>query len=200
MRAQSQALGAHELVGWESRVWAQVACLLAVCGCSLPLLLDLGVELAPPLDRFNAWLRSRTARETTGFVGLGIIAFQVSLATVKRLARGEGAALHWWRTLHQLLPIALLVVALLHTRGKAAGQLDRWLITVLVLQIYLVQAGHLAKAFLAENAGSRWLAMLDRAANRDDGVVHQLGLRLHVLLAVVVVFLLAAHVVAVYYF
>jgi hypothetical protein len=102
--------------------------------------------------------------------------------------------------LHQIAPISLLIVALLHTRGKAGVHLNRWLIITLLLQIYLVQVGHVAKAFLAEHASSRWLAALEKAANRPDGAVHRIGIRLHVLLAVAVVYFLSAHVLAMYYF
>jgi len=200
VRAPTAVHDAHELVGWEARVPFQVACFLAVCACTLPLLAGLGLELQPPLHRLQVWFESRVGREATGFVGLGIIAFQVSLGVMRRMF-GRGSATHaLWRALHQLLPIGLLLIALLHTQGHLGSNLNRWLVGVLLAQIYLVQAGHVAKALLANHGGSLWLSRLDRAANDASGVVHRVGLRLHVLLAVTVVILLAVHVLAAYYF
>ena len=198
-RAAVQGYEAHELVGWEARVWFQLLCLVGVTVCSAPLLAgELGVPLRLPLRRLADWLATREARETTGFVSGGIILFQASLSVNKRLLGGH--VVHVWRTAHQVLPIGLLFMALLHTRGDAGVNLNRWLITVLLLQIYLVQAGHVAKAFLAEHASHPLLGRLNRAANGGDGLLHRVGLRLHVLLAVTVVILLGAHVFSVYYF
>jgi hypothetical protein len=192
---------AHQLIGWERRVGWQLICLAALCFCALPLIVaELGLELRPPLDRFHPWLMSRAARETTGLVAGGIVLFQLSLGVGRQLASGRAVLFHWWRAAHQVLPIALVFVLLLHTRGRAGVNLNRWLITVFLLQVFLVQAGHLMKAFVAAYGTHRLLAKLDRSANDRDGFMHRLGLQLHVLLAITVAVLLSFHVFAVYYF
>jgi hypothetical protein len=191
---------AHELIGWETRVHWQLLCLLAIGLCSAPLLAaQLGLSLSlPGADRFNAWLASRDAREVTGYVCGGIVLFQATLGIAKRFLRGQ--ALHVWRSAHQVVPIALLFVVLLHTRGSVGVNLNRWLVTALLAQVYLVQAGHLMKAIIAEHATAMGFGWLDYAANHRDGFVHRMGLAVHILLAVVVVVLLSTHLISVYYF
>jgi hypothetical protein len=188
---------AHQLIGWETRVHWQLLCLVAIGLCSAPLLAaQLGLPLR--LERLNAWLASREARELTGYASGGIVLFQASLGVAKRALRGQ--ALHIWRSAHQVVPIALLFVVLLHTRGNVGINLNRWLITALLAQIYLVQAGHLMKAIVAEHAAAMGFSWLDRAANHHDGLVHRMGLGLHILLAVVVMVLLSTHLISVCYF
>jgi hypothetical protein len=190
---------AHELIGWETRVHWQLLCLVAIGLCSAPLLAaQIGLPLRLPADRINEWLSTREARELTGYISGGIVVFQASLGMVKRFMRGQ--ALHAWRSAHQVVPIGLLFVILLHTRGDVGMNLNRWLITALLAQVYLVQGGHLMKAIVAEHATAMGFAWLNRAANHRDGLVHRLGLSVHVLLAVVVVILLSTHLVSVYYF
>jgi hypothetical protein len=190
---------AHELVGWESRVHWQLLCLVAIGLCTAPLLLaQLGLPLRLPAERITRWLATREARELTGYVSGGIVLFQASLGIAKRALRGQ--ALQLWRSAHQVLPIALLFTVLLHTRGNVGVNLNRWLITALLVQVYLVQAGHLMKAIVAEHATTPGFDRLDRVSNHPDGVVHRMGLSLHVLLAVVVLVLLCTHLISVYYF
>jgi hypothetical protein len=190
---------AHELIGWETRVHWQLLCLLAIGVCSAPLFAaQLGLPLRLPSERISAWIASREACELTGYISGGIVFFQASLGMAKRLLHGQ--ALHLWRAAHQVVPIGLLFVILLHTRGHVGMNLNRWLITALLAQVYLVQVGHLMKAIVAEHATAMGFAWLDRAANHHDGLVHRLGLTMHVLLAVVVVILLSTHLVSVYYF
>jgi len=191
----------HELIGWEARVSWQLACLLGLVLCSLPLLVDLGLALSPlGLDHLEDWLRSRQARETTGAVAGGIIAFQVSLSGVKRLAGLRRIPFHLWRTAHQVAPLLLVFVLLFHTRGRLGDNLNRWLISVLLAQLFMVQAGHVAKAFIAGHAGNLRFAGLHQLANGKDGFVHRAGLHLHVLLAITVVILLVSHMLSVWYF
>jgi len=192
-------IAAHQLIGWETRVHWQLLCLVAIGLCSAPLLAaQLGLPLRLPAERINAWLASREARELTGYASGGIVLFQASLGMAKRFLHGQ--ALHFWRSAHQVVPIGLLFVILLHTRGHVGVNLNRWLITALLAQVYLVQAGHLMKAIVAEHATAMGFGWLDRTANHRDGLVHRLGLSVHVLLAVVVVILLTTHLVSVYYF
>ena len=191
---------AHELIGWEARVTWQLLCLAAVGACSAPLFAaQLGLSFSlPAAHELNAWLVTRNARELTGFLSGGVILFQASLGVAKRLLGQR--PLQLWRTAHQILPIALLFVALLHTRGSVGVHLNRWLISVLLLQIYLVQSGHLMKAFVAEHASNPSFGWQNGAVNGRDGVVHRIGLHLHVLLAMAVLVLLATHVGSIYYF
>src|SRR5687767_15097655 len=117
---------AHELVGWETRLHWQLAYLLGLFLCSLPLLVGaFGLSLAPPLARFTAWLGTRDARETTGFIAGGIVAFQLAFSLRKRLGVGHAIPFHLWRTAHQIAPLALVFVVLLHTRGEAGVNLNR---------------------------------------------------------------------------
>lgn len=190
---------AHELIGWETRVHWQLLCLLAIGVCSAPLLLaQLGLPLLLPAERITAWVATREARELTGYVCGGIVLFQASLGAAKRALHGQ--ALQLWRSAHQVVPIVLLFAVLLHTRGNVGVNLNRWLITALLAQVYLVQAGHLMKAIVAEHATTPALSWLDRAANHRDGIIHRTGLSLHVMLASVVVVLLSTHLISVYYF
>jgi hypothetical protein len=191
---------AHELVGWEAGVGIQLACLIAFSLCSLPLLAsEIGLAL-PRWPLLDAWLGTRNARITTGLLASGIVLFQLSLSARRRLVLGRSIAVHSWRTAHQLAPFGLVVLVLLHTRGRSGVNLNRWLVSVFLIQALLVLGGHVMKAFVARYGSRGALAKLNHSANTAEGLIHRAGVRLHVLFAVSFVVLLLVHVLSVYYF
>ncbi len=148
--------------------------------------------------------QDRTFRLATGFVGVGLVLFQLSLAAGARLARRRPQSLRAWRALHRLTALPLLLILALHTGGDPGINLNLALTVVLAGMMFLTQAGHVAKARAREQAaiapGNLRTQRTHATLNSSAGVVHLAGFQLHVLLAVVATILLGAHVLAVYYF
>lgn len=190
----------------EPSVGAEMALLGLMAAAMLPFALPLvagprGTGIAAALQQAA---QDRTLRLATGFVGVGLVLFQVSLSAGARLAQRRPRSLRAWRALHRLTGLPMLLILALHTGGNPGVNLNLALTVVLAGMMFLTQAGHVAKARARERAASaphNLRAQRTHAAlNGSAGVVHLAGFQLHVLLAVVATILLGAHVLAVYYF
>jgi hypothetical protein len=174
---------------------------------AMPLLASaLGEDQASrPLAVFAPLLESRLYRQLSGGLGLGLIVFQASLASRRRLAAARPGMWRRWEGWHRHAGVPLLLVALAHTGGRAGLNLNRLLLLCLLGMVLLTQASHVMKAYLwsrAHHAERPRAADLqrDEAANSAEGWLHQAGLQTHVMLATALAILLLAHVWSVYYF
>jgi hypothetical protein len=186
-------------------VWHESILFLLTLAAGMPLLASLLNDAAGALGAFAPLLESRLYRQLTGALGLGLIAFQGSLASRRRLGGGHPALWRRWAGWHRHAGVPLLVVALAHTGGRAGHNLNRWLLACLLGMVLLTQVSHVLKAHLWSRgradahphpADLRW----NEAANTDEGWLHQAGLQTHVMLATALAVLLLVHVWTVYYF
>lgn len=201
LRVDSELPRASELIGWEARPSLQLLCWIGVSVCMLPVVCDaLQVKLPLHFGQLDPWLAERATREWSGIATGTLLLSQFVFGVLRRLMLRSREAFHRWRTAHELVPLALLGASLLHTRGHVGNNLNRWLVSILLLQIALVQAGHVTKAIASRYAAHRLFAVLDRASNSHTGFVHRAGVTIHVLLASCVLVLFACHVLSIWYF
>jgi hypothetical protein len=178
-----------------------------------PLLASLATEpeARQPVGVFASWLERPYFRLMSGYAALAVIVLQLLIA-VRLRARLPGG-LPAWKAVHKRSALLLLMLVVLHTGGRWGLNLNGWLVASLVAMILVAQAGHIAKAAIAERRdavsaclGASSLEDAERAerlhelANGDRGSLHRAGLLLHVTLAAIVSTLVGFHVFGFYFF
>jgi len=186
---------------WNSDLRLELGTLMLMVLLAMPLLLS---PWRGQISILEGLLQSHRYREISGFVALGLIAFQMLLALRKRTALRLPLRLDGLRRVHKLFGVPLLIVIVMHTGGRVGQNLNRWLLSSLVGMIFIAQTSHVMKAYLAERAADPAAVVairrMNQLTNSGDGWVHQAGLQLHIALAVTTVALLGFHVLSVYFF
>lgn len=184
----------------ELAVWGAMAAAALPLGLSLVSAV-LGSEGAP----LGLFPPDRTLRLVTGYTALALMLFQVLLAARSRRRGRFPGSVGGWRAVHRLLGTPLLLLVVTHSGGRLGGNLNLALLATLMGMMFVTQTGHVAKAYVRQQAkraptADFRTARLHEAINGESGPIHLVGLQLHVVLAALATVLLGFHVLTVYYF
>jgi hypothetical protein len=181
-------------VRWENR--RSTAAWLALGGLVIaaPFAAVLAGARPPELALLASPRHARLFREVTGFAALGAVLLTLAFSLRLR-SRGGSPPRRPRRGLHMVAGLAPLGFILLHTGGRWGHNLNGWLETCLLGGILTALAGKLGDSWLLHRlavAGGRF-----RAGSR---LWRLLWPRLHVLLVVALLALLAFHILLAFYF
>lgn len=186
---------------WEFRVGPLVLLLSLTLVAVAPLVVSLagGVPLRQQIEWLGQWLANHRFREITGFVGLGLIGFEVLYSLRKRSRVPLPGHRNGWRSMHILLGSAMIPLIVVHTGGRWGNNLNGLLLTTLVGTILIGLVGKLAEAFKVRRRAAH-PAPAQPGGARQGLSLHTSWLSVHTVLVAALVALLGFHVFSVYYY
>lgn len=198
------------MVRWEFRV-APLALLLSLTLIAItPLVLSLagGVPLRQQIEWFGELFTTNLFRQITGYVALGLIAFEILYSLRKRGRVPLPGAKNGWRSMHILIGSALVPLIVIHTGGRWGDNLNGLLLSAMVGTILVGLVGKLAEALTVRRRQAQSANGAAKTNGNGNGngnsrhpfALHTSWLSVHTVLVAALVALLGFHIFSVYYY
>ncbi len=192
-----------ETLRWEFRVLPWLALLGVIVLALLPLSISLlgALPLSENIRLLGKLSESHRFRELTGYGALALVAFEGLLILHKRgkLPFMPGNRISW-RSAHIFVGASLIPLVVIHTGGRWGSNLNGALLLSLMAVVLIGVAGKLIEAIHLQRNVQSAKAEAGKEGGRRRAPMHTYWLRLHMMLATVLVALLGFHIFSVYYF